>query len=120
MKAKLRVYSYNGCSTCRDALKFLAEHKIPHEILPIRETPPRPAELRTMLKYVGREIRKLFNTSGLDYKAMNLKDRISSISIEEALNLLSTNGKLVKRPFVLGESFGLLGFKPKEWSEKLG
>src|SRR5215212_2757161 len=69
---KLKVYAYSGCSTCRNALKFLAEHEIPHEVVPIRETPPKPAELRRMLEHKGGEIRRLFNTSGLDYKAQGL------------------------------------------------
>jgi len=120
VKGKLRVYSYSGCSTCRNALKFLAAHGIPHEVLPIRETPPKPAELRQMLKHVGGEIRKVFNTSGLDYKAMNLKEKLPAMSTEEAIELLSTKGNLVKRPFVLGEGVGLVGFKPDQWSAALG
>jgi arsenate reductase len=120
VKRKLRVYAYSGCSTCRNALKFLAEHDIPHEVLPIRETPPKPAELRQMLKHTGGEIRRLFNTSGLDYKAMGLKDRLPLMSTDEAIALLSTHGNLVKRPFVLGDGIGLVGFKPDQWSEQLG
>ena len=120
MKRKLRVYAYSGCSTCRNALKFLTKHKISHEVLPIRETPPKPAELRQMLKHMGGEIRKLFNTSGLDYKAMGLKDRLPSMSTDDAIALLSTHGNLVKRPFVLGEGVGLVGFKPDQWSAELG
>jgi len=116
---KLRVYAYSGCSTCRNALKFLTEHKVAHEVLPIRETPPKAAELRKMLTHTGGEIRKLFNTSGLDYKAMGLKDRLPSLSENEAIDLLSKNGNLVKRPFVLGEDIGLVGFKPDEWKRQL-
>ena len=108
-----------SCSTCRNALKFLAEHDIPHEVLPIRETPPKPAELRQMLKHMRGEIRKLFNTSGLDYKAMGLKDRLPSMSVDEAIELLSANGNLVKRPFVLGAGVGLVGFKSDQWSAQL-
>ena len=119
MTPKLRVYAYSGCSTCRDAIKFLKEHKIDHEVLPIRETPPKEGEFRKMLKHVGGEVRKLFNTSGLDYKAEGLKDRLPRMSTEEALALLTSNGNLVKRPFVLGDEVGLVGFKPDQWTEKL-
>jgi arsenate reductase len=119
MRRKLLVWSYSGCSTCRNALKYLGERNIPHEVIPIREQPPTVPELRTMLKHAGGEVRRLFNTSGLDYKAMNLKERLPAMSTDEGLSLLSSNGKLVKRPFVLGDGFGLLGFKAKEWAEKL-
>ena len=116
---KLKVYAYSGCSTCRNALKFLDEHRASYDLLAIRETPPKPAELRKMLEHKGGEIRKLFNTSGLDYKAQGLKDRLPSLSTAAAIELLSRNGNLVKRPFVLGEDIGLVGFKPDEWERVL-
>ena len=119
MKGKLRVYAYSGCSTCRNALKFLTEHKIAHDVVPIRETPPTAGELRKMLKHLGGEIRRLFNTSGLDYKALHLKNRLPEMSTDEAIELLTTNGNLVKRPFVVGEDFGLVGFKPDAWRDRL-
>jgi arsenate reductase len=111
----LRVYSYQGCSTCRSALKFLAERKIAHEVVPIREQPPTVPELRRMLCHIGGEVRRLFNSSGLEYQAMNLKERLPKLSEDEALALLAANGKLVKRPFALGAEIGLVGFKPAEW-----
>ena len=111
----LRVYVYDKCSTCRDALKFLAERKIAHEAVPIREQPPTVAELRGMLTHVGGEVRRLFNSSGLDYKAMNLKERLPKLSLDEALALLASNGRLVKRPFALSADSGVVGFKPAEW-----
>lgn len=89
------------------------------EILPIRETPPKKAELKTMLKYVGNESKKLFNTSGGDYKELGLKDKLNSMSLEDQLDLLSKNGNLVKRPFVLGDSFGFVGFKEEEWKKQI-
>lgn len=113
-----RVWSYDKCSTCRDALAFLAQKKIAHEVIPIREQPPTVAELRTMLAHLGGEVRRLFNTSGLDYKAMNLKERLPTLSLDEALALLTANGRLVKRPFLLTDRTGLVGFKRPEW-EKL-
>src|SRR5205085_10119240 len=101
---KLRVYAYSGCDTCRKALKFLAEKKIAHEVIAIREQPPTVAELRAMLGYVGGELRRLFNTSGLDYKAMNMKERLPKLSTDEALALLAANGTLWKRPFALANN----------------
>ena len=116
---KLRVYSYAGCGTCRKALKFLAERKVAHEVVAIREQPPTVAELRTMLGHYGGEVRRLFNTSGLDYKAMNLKDRLPNLPTDEALALLAANGNLVKRPFALTKTAGVVGFKPEEWERLL-
>lgn len=110
----LTVYAYKGCDTCRKALKFLAEKKVAHEVLPIREQPPTLAELRRMLSVYG-DVRKLFNTSGQDYKALALKDKLPKMSVEEALALLQKNGNLVKRPFVLTKEGGLVGFKEQEW-----
>ena len=112
---KLKVYAYKNCGTCRKALKFLEENKVAYVTIPIREQPPTKAELRQMLKIYRGAIRKLFNTSGQDYKALNLKDRLPKLSVEEALELLSRNGNLVKRPFVLFDKDGLLGFNEAEW-----
>ncbi|TGK28024.1 arsenate reductase family protein [Leptospira gomenensis] len=115
---KLKVYQYQNCGTCRKALKFLAGKKVELEVLPIRETPPKKAELKTMLKYLGNDSKKLFNTSGGDYKEMGLKDKLPFLSLDEQLELLSKHGNLVKRPFVLGEDFGFAGFKEEEWKKR--
>lgn len=111
----LRIYTYEKCSTCRKAVSFLKEHNIPHEIIPIREHPPTIAELRTMLSHVG-ELRRLFNTSGLDYRAMKLSERLPNMSTDEALALLAKNGNLVKRPFALSTKNGAVGFNETEWA----
>ena len=111
----LRVFVYAKCSTCRDALKFLAERKIAHTVIAIREQPPTVAELRAMLGHLGGEVRRIFNTSGLDYKALNMKERLPKMSLGEALALLAGNGNLVKRPFALAAKAGVVGFKPQEW-----
>ena len=111
----LRVFAYKNCDTCRKALKFLAERKIAHEVVPIREQPPTLADLRGMLGYLGGDLRLLFNTSGRDYKERNLKERLPKLSVEEALALLASNGNLVKRPFALTSRAGVVGFKPEEW-----
>ena len=111
----LRVFAYKNCDACRKALKFLAERKIAHEVVPIREQPPTVAELRAMLGHVGGDLRRLFNTSGGDYKELNMKERLPKLSADEALALLSSNGNLVKRPFALTARAGVVGFKPEEW-----
>lgn len=115
----LTVHVYQKCGSCREALKWLDAHGIPHEVKAIRETPPGPAELKTALKLLGGDIRKLFNTSGMDYRALGLKDQLPSMCEDDAINLLSRNGNLVKRPFVLGKGVALTGFKPETWSQTL-
>ncbi len=113
----LKVYAYKNCSTCRKALQFLESRKIPHTVVPIRETPPTVAELKMALKSAG-EIRRLFNTSGQDYRSLDLKNKLPSMNEEQALALFSKNGNLVKRPFAIGNNRVLVGFKEEEW-EKL-
>jgi arsenate reductase len=119
----LTVYTHAKCSTCRDAVKWLRAHNIAFAEKPIRETPPAPAELRALLALQRGQLRRLFNTSGQDYRELGLKDRLPAMSEAEAFKLLSTNGNLVKRPFVLGRTkggeAGLVGFKPKEWMSVL-
>jgi arsenate reductase (glutaredoxin) len=113
-----KVYLYQKCSTCRDAVKWLEKKRIDFAVKAIRETPPSLPELKRMLGIYGGEIRRLFNSSGLDYKAMDLKTKLPKLSEVEALKLLSENGNLVKRPFVLTTRGGAVGFKADEW-EKL-
>lgn len=112
----LRVYAYKNCDTCRRAVKWLEAHQVAHEVVPIREQPPTEAELKTMLARVG-DLRRLFNTSGQDYKALNMKDRLPKLSDAEALALLAQNGNLVKRPFVISAQAGTTGFDDEKWSE---
>ena len=115
----LRVFAHANCDTCRKALKFLAERKIAHETIAIREQPPTVDELRAMLGHVGGDMRRLFNTSGRDYKELNIKERLPKLSTDEALALLAGNGNLVKRPFALTAREGVVGFKPEEWERFL-
>jgi arsenate reductase len=115
----LSVYLYQKCSTCRDAVKWLDEHGVAHRSKAIRETPPSPAELKAALKLLGGDIRKLFNTSGIDYRALGLKDKLPTMSEAQCIDLLSQNGNLVKRPFVIGKGIALAGFKPEAWEETL-
>lgn len=118
MKNTLKVYEYKNCGTCKKAISFLDKKGIKYEKVPIRENPPTQAELKEMLKVVGSS-KKLFNTSGGDYKEMGLKDKLDSMPLEEQLKLLAGNGNLVKRPFVLGKGIALVGFKEEEWEEKI-
>ncbi len=115
----LKVYTYAKCSTCRNAVKFLRGHKIEFKELPIRETPPSPVELKAALKSRDGNVRALFNTSGLDYKALGLSAKLPTLSEEEALNLLASNGNLVKRPFVVGRDVHLVGFDEEAWKKAL-
>lgn len=113
----MKVYEYKGCSTCRNALKFLDSKKITYSKIPIRDTPPSLAELKKALKYFDGDSKKLFNTSGQDYKSLNLKDKLQSMTDEEKLKLLNSNGNLVKRPFVISNDFILVGFKEEDWKK---
>jgi arsenate reductase len=113
----VRIYEYSKCSTCRNALKFLDRHNVSYEKVPIVDTPPTKAELRKMLAALGGNVKKLFNTSGEVYREMKIGAKLDSMSESEALDLLATNGKLVKRPFVLFGDSGLVGFKEEDWKK---
>lgn len=114
------IYAYRNCDSCRKALKWLQERGIAAEVREVRETPPSPFELKIALAALGGDIRKLFNTSGADYRELGLKDRLQEMSQEEAISLLSSRGNLVKRPLFLGEGVVLAGFKAEEWAAALG
>lgn len=114
----MKIYTYKNCSTCRKATKWLEAKGIVFEELPIRETPPSRAELKAMLGHYDGDLRRLFNTAGGDYRELKLKDRLPEMTQEEAFELLSSRGNLVKRPFLISGDFGLVGFKEGEWGEK--
>ncbi len=113
------LYAYKNCDTCRKASKWLKDQQIPHETKAIRETPPTPAELEAALTFLNGDIRKLFNTSGGDYRELGLKDKLPSLSKSEAIELLSKNGNLVKRPFLVSKKGILLGFSEPAWAAAL-
>jgi arsenate reductase (glutaredoxin) len=117
--AVFTVYAYQNCDTCRKALKWLAAHGVPHQVRAIRETPPTSAELKAALQILGGDIRKLFNASGVDYRELGMKDRLPTLSEADAILLLSENGNLVKRPFLIGKSTALCGFKEDDWRKAL-
>lgn len=113
------VLAYRKCSTCIKALNWLEENNVAFEERPIKEKNPSYEELKAWYQMSGMPLKKFFNTSGLLYKDMALKDKLPQMSEEEQLRLLATNGMLVKRPLVVGKDYVLTGFKEKEWAEKL-
>ena len=113
----IKIYEYKGCGTCKKALKYLDLKGVEYKKIAIRETPPTKSELKKMVKFYNGEIKKIFNTSGMDYRSLKIKDKISSMSVGEAIDLLHGNGNLVKRPFVISSEWGVVGFKEDRWEE---
>ena len=116
---QMLVLVYRKCSTCLKALKWLEDNNITFEERPIKEENPTYEELKAWYQMSGLPLKKFFNTSGLLYKDMQLKDKLPTMSEDEQLQLLATDGMLVKRPLVVGDGFVLTGFREKEWEEKL-
>ena len=115
----IKFICYPKCTTCQKAKKWLDDNKIEYELRDIKEDNPSLDELNAWYKMSGLPLKKFFNTSGLLYKSMELKDKLPTISEEDQLKLLATDGMLVKRPLVIGKDFVLVGFKESEWSEWL-
>lgn len=107
---------YPKCSTCQRAKKFLDDRGAVYTDRHIKEDNPTAEELRAWWQASGLPLRKFFNTSGLLYKSMGLKDRLPTMSEEEQLDLLATDGMLVKRPVLVGEDFVLVSFREEEWA----
>ena len=112
------IYVYGKCSTCKNALLFLKKRDATFTVKEITIQSPSIAELQQMLSYQNGNLKKLFNTSGLLYKKMLLKEKLEDLFVDKALALLNQHGMLVKRPFLLGEHFGFLGFNEVEWLQK--
>ena len=110
---------YPKCSTCQKARKWLEEQGVSFEERDIKLNNPTVDELRTWYERSGLPLKRFFNTSGLQYKALGLKDKLPNMSEEEQLALLATDGMLVKRPLVVDEDFVLTGFKQAEWEQML-
>ena len=110
---------YPKCTTCQKAAKWLEEQGIEVTVRDIKQDNPTEAELRAWHKLSGLPLKRFFNTSGLQYKALGLKDKLPAMSEDEQFALLATDGMLVKRPLLVGEGFALPGFKQAEWEEKL-
>ena len=115
----LKVLVYRKCSTCLKALKWLEVNQVVFDERPIKEENPSYEELKVWYEMSGLPLKKFFNTSGILYKQMNLKDKLKEMSEDEQLKLLATDGMLVKRPLVIGDDFVLTGFKEKEWEDKI-
>ena len=110
---------YAKCTTCQKAKKWLDAKEIEYTERPIKEQNPTVEELKAWHQRSGLPLKKFFNTSGLLYKDMKLKDRLPGMSEEEQYELLATDGMLVKRPLLVGDDFVLVGFKETEWEDKL-
>jgi arsenate reductase len=115
--AKHRVYHYPSCSTCKKALKWLTQHEVPFELIDIVDHPPSKADLRQALKSAGIPLRKLFNTSGVSYRQGGFGDRLATMSESEALDALARDGKLIKRPLLLGTGLALVGFDEQAYRD---
>lgn len=115
----IELYAYKGCDTCRRAKRWLDARQVAYREIAIRESPPSVALLRRALAESDGELRKLFNTSGRDYREMGLKDRLPQMTEEAALALLSANGNLVKRPFLATSAGAVAGFRESVWERLL-
>lgn len=110
---------YPKCSTCQKAKKWLDENSVEYTDRHIIEDNPTYEELKTWYNQSGLELRRFFNTSGMLYRSMGLKDKLPSMSEDEQLKLLASDGMLVKRPLIISDKVILTGFREKEWAEKL-
>ena len=113
------LYIHTTCSTCKDAIRFLEKQNVVFTIRDIVKQPPSKAELHAMLTHQNGNVKKLLNTSGMLYREMNLSERLKQMELDEIITLLSSHGMLIKRPFLLGDKFGVIGFKEPQWHEKL-
>ena len=115
----LKVYCYSRCTTCRKALKWLEDQGIEHTVTDIKTDHPDQETLRKYYEMSGLPLKRFFNTSGIPYRELELSKKLPSMTEEEQLALLATDGMLVKRPLAVGDSFVLAGFREEEWKEKL-
>lgn len=113
------ILEYPPCSTCKKAKAWLDAHGVSYETRHIKDENPSYEELKQWYEASGLNLKKFFNTSGLKYKELNLKDRLPAMSEEEQLRLLATDGMLVKRPLVIADGKILTGFREKEWEQAL-
>ena len=116
----MKFICYPKCTTCKKAQKWLDDNSVSYELRDIKEQNPSYEELAEWYKKSGLPLKRFFNTSGLLYKSMELKDKLPDMSEEEQLRLLASDGMLVKRPIAVTWDTVLVGFKEAEWAEKLG
>ena len=115
----IKFICYPKCTTCQKAKKWLDDNNIEYEFRDIKLNNPTFDELKEWHKKSGLPLKKFFNTSGLLYKSLDLKNKIPAMSEEEMLKLLASDGMLVKRPMLIGKDFVLVGFKETDWSDKV-
>ena len=115
----IKFICYPKCTTCQRAKKWLDDNKIEYELRDIKLDNPSFEELTEWYNKSGLPIKKFFNTSGLLYKSLDIKNKLPEMSEDEILKLLATDGMLVKRPLLIGDDFVLVGFKETEWQEKI-
>ncbi|MDR1774667.1 MAG: arsenate reductase family protein [Clostridioides sp.] len=113
----LKVYGYSRCSTVKKAKKWLDDNDISYEDIDMVQVPPTKEELEEIYNKSGLEIKRFFNTSGMKYRELGLKDVVKTKPVDELLSILSSDGMLIKRPMVVGNDFVLLGFKEEEWKK---
>ena len=109
---------YPKCSTCKKAEAYLNEKNVKFSVRDIKTERPSLDELKDWIKRSGLDIKRFFNTSGLKYKELNLKEKLPAMSEEEKIELLASDGMLVKRPILVSDDFVLVGFKEAEWNEQ--
>ena len=114
---KTLFIEYPKCSTCQKAKKWLEQNKIEFEDRHILENNPTKEELKKWIKQSGYDIKKFFNTSGMKYKELNLKEKLPNMTDDEKIEVLSTDGMLVKRPLIITDDSILVGFREKEWEQ---
>lgn len=117
---KPRVYQYSKCSTCRKALAFLDRHGVAYDAIDIVTRPPSKKELKEALRRSGLPIKKLFNTSGQSYRDGKFGDKLEGMTEAQAIDALAADGKLVKRPLVLGDDYALVGFDEAAYGARFG
>ncbi|MBQ7780297.1 MAG: arsenate reductase family protein [Clostridia bacterium] len=115
----LKFICYPKCTTCRRAQKWLDDNGIEYDLRGIKLEKPTLEELTEWHEMSGLPLKKFFNTSGLLYKSLDLKNKLPNMTDREMLSLLSTDGMLVKRPILVGDDFVLVGFKEEQWKEKI-
>ena len=115
----IKFICYPKCTTCQKAKKWLDDNNIEYELRDIKLYNPTLQELTEWYKKSGLPLKKFFNTSGLLYKSLDLKNKLPTMTEDEMLKLLATDGMLVKRPIITGADFVLVGFKEAEWEEKI-
>ena len=114
----MKIYSYSKCGTCRNAIKDLEAKKIKFEVIDITENPPSKKVLKSAVKAKG--LQKLFNTSGVQYRELNIKDKLKLMTEAQAIDLLASNGRLIKRPIVVDKDKITIGFNADEYKQVWG